>query len=171
MKYLICIIFFIILAPLAAFASDCPFGRVNDPSPGQCVLYIDKDNNNICDNGQTVLGASAVEAVNADKTNYYLWQIIIGFIIFQLIGISLIQYNKLSNKSWRKINNYLLLISFIAVVFTSLFFLGNILNIIDSKNLRSVGWLHIESGFIMILFSLEHTIRRWQDFKINKKQK
>lgn len=164
MKYFIFIIF--IFIPLSASAYDCPFGRVNDPWPGQCALYIDKDNNNICDNGQTVLGEFDTDVSNAVEINYYIWHIIIVFILFQLIGVSLIQYNKLSNKLWRKINNYLLLISFVVVVFTSLLFLGNILNIINSKNLRSVSWLHIEFGFIMILFSAEHTIRRWKDFKI-----
>lgn len=32
---------------------ECPFGMVNDPYPGSCNLYIDRDNNGICDIGQS----------------------------------------------------------------------------------------------------------------------
>ncbi|MBW2998901.1 4Fe-4S binding protein [Candidatus Woesearchaeota archaeon] len=28
---------------------DCPLGIVNDPYPGDCGIYVDKDNNGICD--------------------------------------------------------------------------------------------------------------------------
>lgn len=31
----------------------CPFGRVNDPAPGQCALFIDENNNDICDRSET----------------------------------------------------------------------------------------------------------------------
>lgn len=32
--------------------TDCPFGLVNDPAPGDCSLFIDKDGNNYCDHSE-----------------------------------------------------------------------------------------------------------------------
>lgn len=29
--------------------ASCPRGEVNDPYPGMCGLYVDKDNDDICD--------------------------------------------------------------------------------------------------------------------------
>ncbi|MBN1162524.1 DUF4405 domain-containing protein [Patescibacteria group bacterium] len=31
---------------------DCPFGRINDPSPGLCNRYVDSDGNDICDHSE-----------------------------------------------------------------------------------------------------------------------
>ena len=31
------------------FETECPHGLVNDPYPGKCGLYMDKDSNQICD--------------------------------------------------------------------------------------------------------------------------
>lgn len=30
-------------------ATRCPKGKINDPYPGHCRLYTDRNNNNICD--------------------------------------------------------------------------------------------------------------------------
>ena len=29
--------------------TDCPFGEINDPFPGSCGRYIDRNGNDICD--------------------------------------------------------------------------------------------------------------------------
>jgi len=39
----------LIISPLVFAWNDCPKGITNDPAPGICRLYIDTDNNNICD--------------------------------------------------------------------------------------------------------------------------
>jgi len=162
MKYLILSILFFLTA-LPVFASSCPFGLINDPFPGQCALYIDENQDGFCDNSQDIPDLAG--SINTGfTTKYYVWQIVLGFIIFELMGISLIQYNKLKQVLWRKINNYGLLISFIVVFFTSLIILANLAAIIKAANLRLIIWLHAESGLIMILFSVEHLIRRWRYF-------
>lgn len=167
MKYFIINIFLLILA-MPVLAYNCPFGYVNTPYPGHCNLYIDQNNNNLCDNSQNLdaleIKYAQTNDISQSKTNYYIGQIILIFIIFQLTGISLIQYNKINKLQWRKINNYGLLISFIFIFITSLIFLINLTNIWQIQNLRTINWLHIESGLIMILFSLEHLARRWQHY-------
>ena len=32
--------------------TDCPFGRVNDPYPGECGRYTDGNNDGVCDLSQ-----------------------------------------------------------------------------------------------------------------------
>jgi len=172
MRYIIIlsIIFFILPSSTPIIAYNCPFGYVNDPYPGLCALYIDQNNDNICDNSQNILNTTKIDRdeISNSKTNYYIWQITLIFIIFQLIGISLIQYNKLNKIQWRKINNYALLASFIVVVFTSLILLSGVIPFRQlggqAINLRIVKWLHVESGLIMIFFSVEHIIKHWRCF-------
>jgi len=173
MKYLISLLFLFILFPLTVQAADCPFSRVNDSFPGQCVLYTDQNKDNFCDNSQNFAeddiknnNDNIIQAnqANNKNMNYYIWQIITFFLIFQLLGIFLMQYNKLKQRHWRKINNYGMLISFCFVFITSLFILLNASGTIQSNNLRSIIWLHTESGLVMILFSIEHIIRHWRYF-------
>ncbi|KKS31340.1 hypothetical protein A2380_02820 [candidate division WWE3 bacterium RIFOXYB1_FULL_43_24] len=46
-------IFIITTGRTAIYAwDDCPKGTVNDPYPGDCVRYIDTDNNGICDHSE-----------------------------------------------------------------------------------------------------------------------
>lgn len=33
-------------------SNSCPHGLVDDPYPGSCGLYVDKDKNNICDHSE-----------------------------------------------------------------------------------------------------------------------
>jgi hypothetical protein len=168
------LLFILSLTPVLAY--ECPFGRVNDPYPGQCALYFDSDNNQICDYGQNldngipgVNQAQAVEALpsaTAVPIDYHITDIIFLFIIFQLTGISLIQYKKLKPTLWRKLNNYALLATFFLTIVTSLVYLGNLTGSWRTESIKIISWLHIESGFIMILFSLEHAVRRWRHFRI-----
>ena len=173
MRYIIFLFIIYNLFVSPAFAYNCPFGYVNAPFPGHCSLYIDQNNDNLCDNSQSpeALKINYTDSNNSGqaKTNYYIGQIILMFIIFQLTGISLVQYNKISKFHWRKINNFSMLISFIITLITSLIILLNLTSITQSSGLRTITWLHIESGLIMILFSIEHILRRWRNFQVRRK--
>lgn len=46
---------FVIISTNISFAQDCPFGITNDPYPGKCGRYTDKDQNWFCDFGQTTI--------------------------------------------------------------------------------------------------------------------
>ncbi|MFH1427478.1 MAG: hypothetical protein ABIG60_03030 [Patescibacteria group bacterium] len=166
MKYLLfsLLIFSLFISPV--FAYNCPFDRINDPFPGQCILYTDKNNDQICDNSQNLIDTQnqLTNKENNNMANYYFLEIILFFIIFQLLGISLVQYNKLKKYSWRKINNFLLLATFAIVLSSSLIILANLAQILKTENLRLINWLHTEAGLIMILFCLEHLVRRWRYF-------
>lgn len=34
---------------------SCPGGQINDPYPGSCGFYTDKNNNSLCDSGENTL--------------------------------------------------------------------------------------------------------------------
>lgn len=54
MKQLIVTILLFLSIGSVAFATDCPRGLVDDPYPGECGLYVDKNNNGICDYSEEV---------------------------------------------------------------------------------------------------------------------
>lgn len=64
-KVFLLVLFFSL--PLSAQAqSDCPIGMINDPAPGACSRYVDRDGNNLCDlsefevAGQADAGAQSI---------------------------------------------------------------------------------------------------------------
>ncbi len=66
---LLIVIFFL---SLTVIADTCPFGIYDDPYPGQCNKYIDKDNDGICDlslidTSKTIVVEKEVEEVEEVK--------------------------------------------------------------------------------------------------------
>ena len=161
--FLSLLLFFILTTSVSAYS--CPYNRVNDPFPGNCSLYTDINKDNLCDNSQDLNTNVNINTSLSYMDSYYIFEIILIFIIFQLVGTSFIQYKKLKSFTWRKINLFALLISFSIVFFSSIVFLLNLADIINTENLRFFSWLHIEAGLAMILFCIEHLLRRWKSFK------
>ncbi len=169
-------IFFLTAFPV--LAEECPFGITNDPAPGQCRLYVDKNGNDYCDYGEPAKAQVAKQTETkqpqsspAQKTNFYLLEITLAFFLWQIVMIILLAKKKLPLILFRKINNYGLLLSFVVIIISSLPFLGQITDIYQSSSLRFWTLIHTDSGWIMILLSLEHTIRRWRFFLPIKKLK
>lgn len=163
---------------LPALAEECPFGVTNDPAPGQCRLYTDKNGDNYCDYGEPdkTPAAKSIETKQtqspaAQKTNFYLLEITLAFFLWQIAMIILSAKKKLSPMLFRKINNYGLLLSFIVIIISSAPFLLRAADIYQLSNLKFWSLIHTDSGWIMILLSLEHTIRRWRFFLPAIKQK
>ena len=163
----------------AAFAGvvhsyDCPYGRVDDPYPGSCSLYVDENNDNICDNSQELAAASDSTPSGEQNTqqknagsaskDYNTIELMAAFLIFQLLGISLVDYEKISVLKWRRVNNWILLFSFLVMFFTSIALLLSIEFGISFGKLGNIRNLHVISGIVMVLFSLEHVVRRWRCF-------
>jgi hypothetical protein len=170
------IIFFATAFPV--LATECPFGVTNDPAPGQCRLYTDKNGNDYCDYGEPAktqvakpVETKPVQAPAVPKTNFYLLEITLAFFLWQIVMIVLSAKKRLSPMLLRKINNYGLLLSFIVIIISSAPFLAQTAGIYRSPNLKFWSLIHADSGWVMILLSLEHTIRRWRFFLPIKKQK
>jgi hypothetical protein len=49
--------------------SSCPYGEVNDPSPGKCHRYVDQNGNGICDYSevQDVSSSVSTQSVEVDE--------------------------------------------------------------------------------------------------------
>ncbi|MBU2592236.1 MAG: hypothetical protein ABH867_02750 [Patescibacteria group bacterium] len=58
---------------------ECPFGRVDDPYPGSCNLYIDSDNNQLCDIGQS---SSVVWGGEQKETNISFWYLFVPAAVY-----------------------------------------------------------------------------------------
>ncbi|WP_456371517.1 hypothetical protein [Methanocaldococcus sp.] len=52
MRKLLTILLFLSILTLSYAWNDCPFGKVNDPYPGMCRMYIDTNHDGICDHSE-----------------------------------------------------------------------------------------------------------------------
>ncbi|MFH1470458.1 MAG: DUF4405 domain-containing protein [Candidatus Micrarchaeota archaeon] len=53
----------------SAFAwDDCPYGLVNDSYPGQCVRYVDTNNNAVCDHSESAPTSLSATAPKENST-------------------------------------------------------------------------------------------------------
>lgn len=78
------------LTPGTTFAwDDCPKGLVNDPYPGECVRYIDTDNDGICDHSQPAPEdrETSTQSADAESDNSQKLFPTIGIVFIHLIGI------------------------------------------------------------------------------------
>lgn len=121
----------LLIFPSLVAAQECPLGRVNDPAPGACGLYLDQDKNSICDlsesekttcdNQLSKTDSVFVEEVNSLKpVDHRLGLITIVLLIAYFISLFLLNQKKISIIKHRKIWNWLLLIFFIPTAITSI---------------------------------------------------
>lgn len=58
----------ILLFPITTFAwDDCPYGKEDDPYPGDCARYVDTDNDGICDHSQPAPEDRVPEVTNSES--------------------------------------------------------------------------------------------------------
>lgn len=177
-------LFLIIKASLIAFLllpsdilawEDCPFGLINDPYPGECVCYIDTDNDGICDLSQSapldrgILNIPyEIKYKNEIKTKFDVYNFLpisLILIFFYALGSFLVKMKVISLVNHRKIWNILLLITFL---------ISGVLGILFMIRLN-FGWeitlpfnilfWHIETGIAMTFISIFHIIWHWPYFK------
>lgn len=156
------------------FANDCSHNDVNNFSLDSCLLSAKTTVQDLEEHSKFAIAHASAQGdtpitQNSQKGkagNYHTIEIILSFLAFQLAGFILVKYKKLSIINWRKINNYLLLISFVVVFLTSVLLLAELESWITLKAIGKMRAAHIIWGLVMMLFALEHTIRRWRFFKI-----
>lgn len=62
MQKIIVLLFFLLSSIPALAADDCPFGLTNDPAPGNCGLYVDRNGNYLCDRSEKDASTSSASA-------------------------------------------------------------------------------------------------------------
>ncbi len=175
MKKIIFLSALLIAIASPVLATECPFGVTNDPAPGQCRLYTDKNGNDYCDYSETAKApvSNSSEQSNGnivrsgqEEEGSSLLPMTILFFILQAVLILFVKLKKLGLSTLKKINNWLLLASFLVVAVSSAPFLLRDAGLSSISGLREWSELHTVSGWLMILFSIEHVIRRWWCFKV-----
>jgi len=136
---------------------DCPSGRLNDPFPGQCGLYVDTNSDQICDRSEGLKPASSAGG-GAE-----------GIVIFlaltaYFVHWYLVNKTKLGEKLWwlgrarfRYFWNLVLLLTFIPVAVSGLLWVLGITGF--GFNL----W-HNQMGIVFTIVVILHLLERLRYF-------
>lgn len=174
-KFLVIWVVLLTLFTQPAFGiAKCPFGRVNDPAPGQCSLYIDENNNDLCDRSETSeqpeeRGDS--RSIQTGQTNLISWWAIFMPSALYFLHWFLVKIFKdkplFSPAGLKYIWNVILLLLFIP---------GGIFGLLLGLGIKTpflVYW-HIQGGaafliiaFIHMLNHLTYYIKGWKVLGIN----
>lgn len=173
-KIVLIILFFTIgflILPTQVLAwLDCPYGKVNEPYPGSCQLYLDTDNNQTCDHSEPTPETSKETGIivqeekkgdSGQQLYFYLvfLPLAVYFIHWYLVNKTTLskKFKWLNKISFRYFWNLVLLLSFLPTAISSiLFILG-----VRSVFLLS---LHNQLGTIFVVVGLLHFFARFQYF-------
>jgi hypothetical protein len=181
MKKIIFALLLLTLIPVSTLAwDDCLHNETDCLYPGDCVRYIDTDNDGICDHSQLALedrsdkiaDAQTTKEINTSDTKdkqqksvYHLLPISLFLIVLYAISHVLSKKKIISVVNHRKIWNFLLLITFL-ISGT----LGILLIIKINFGITALPWLnvlfwHVEIGIAMFAISIFHIFWHWAYFK------
>jgi hypothetical protein len=147
---------------------DCPLNLVDESYPGSCGRYIDTNQDNLCDLSQETIIAPNTELkipltqveyksfLEKIRGRYNFLPITFLTILAYYFTIFLVKKGKLNIVNHKKIWNLLLLVSFIAVAFTSIFYLLQADFSLNFLPINQISFWHIELGIIMLVLSLFH---------------
>ncbi len=180
MKKIIFILILSILIPAITLAwDDCPHDKVDCPAPGDCVRYIDTDNDQICDHSQPAPEDRNIEITSVqttsdkdliinneqNKTTYHLIPISLLLIILYAITHILSKKKIVSVVKHRKIWNILLLITFLVSGILGILLVIRINFGIAIPLPFNILFWHVEVGIAMFVISIFHTLWHWAYFK------
>ncbi len=191
MKKIIFALLVFILIPVTVLAwDDCAKGEVL--CEGKCELFVDTDNDEICDHSQpapenrdvNVLNAKTEEEIhglisgkdlktktasesdnNKNKRVYHLLPILLFLIVLYIISHVLSKKKIISIVNHRKIWNVLLLVTFL---------ISGILGILSVIRINfgiaiplpfNILFWHVEIGIAMFIICIFHIIEHWYYFK------
>lgn len=153
--------FFIFLPKEIASWSDCPYGKINDPYPGSCGLYLDTNNNKICDRSESK--PTSEVATQTIQNRPIFWPIFLS-LSFYFLSWYLVFKTKLGEKlkwlnrlSFYYFWNLILLLTFMV---TSA---SGILLLIGTQNTSLLFW-HNQAGIVFIIVAFIHTLRHLRYF-------
>lgn len=139
---------------------DCPYGRINDPFPGQCELYTDTSSDQICDRSQPEGGVG-------DMRSFVLWA---SFIILAVYFVHwyLVNQTKLGEKFkflkpalFRYFWNLLLLLTFLPVAVSGLLWALGVTNFNFSLWHNRMGIVFTTVAFLHLLGRLGYFFKKF----------
>jgi hypothetical protein len=167
-------------------ASDCPKGLVNDPYPGQCGLYTDKNKDGICDLSQrteagqketaevsTDENAASIPAVSQerDTVNYHILHGTLFLVTAYIISLFLVKAGKIMACRNHLFWNLALSVSFAATAVTSLVLLLALTGVWQSDDIKYWSYWHVEAGYYMMVISVFHILWHGTYWRCYFKQK
>lgn len=170
----------LILIPITVLAWDnCPYNKINCPTPGECDRYIDIDDDKICDHSQPAPEDRGVEIINTQEISdedlainnkrptmaYHLLPISLVLILLYFITYILSKKKIISIINHKKIWNVLLLITFLISGILGIILIIEInFGITIPLPFNMLFW-HVEIGIAMFVICIIHIIERWNYFK------
>ncbi|MBC8526523.1 MAG: DUF4405 domain-containing protein [Candidatus Cloacimonetes bacterium] len=189
-KRFLILLIFLVLYSFSYGWEDCPFGLVDDKYPGKCALYIDTDNDSICDysqpapeNREKIEKKDTVEIYLKEEINeddniglleterelltrkYHFIPIVIGLVILYLISFVLSKLKIFTRLTHRRIWNCILLISFLL---SSIFGIMLIIRINFGLSIVlpiNILFWHVEFGIVMFVVGIFHALYNWRFYK------
>ena len=187
-KFSIFVIFILIFTFLYGW-KDCPMRETNCPFPGKCGLYVDTDNDSICDHSQYSPG-NRVKASNKDtvikdlspqklnenpvsgnepktKVKRRIYHLIPISVILTLLYIltSILSKRKIIRFGTHiKIWNVLLLISFLISGILGILLIIRVNSGLTIALPFNILFWHVEFGIAMAIISIFHIIWHWKYF-------
>lgn len=164
------------VAGLSVFGQECPRGLINDPAPGSCGLYNDRNNNGICDLSETAKATESSGGEISSQTengnlpfevgdneakksaDYHILEIVLLTTAAYFFSLAAVKKNILTAARNRALWNIILLFSFIATAATSILFLLRTDYDIVIGSLSEISFWHIEFGLIMVTVSIFHAL-------------
>lgn len=163
----------LLVLPFLAMGQACPNGKTDSSCNGECGLYVDDDNNGICDNSENATSVPEIisdapqkapfekpptpakEAPVSVKTEFIkIW--IFSWGIYLLLTI-LAKRGKMAPNLPKKIFNALLTISFSVCALSSLALLLRS-DFGYNLGITNLHQLHVESGIWLIGLALAHAL-------------
>jgi len=132
---------------------DCPYGRLNDPFPGQCGLYMDTNHDQICDRSEGLKGIKGVEGI------IIFLVLATYFVHWYLVNQTEVgkRFKFLSRAHFRYFWNLILLLAFLPVAISGLLLVFGVTNF--DFNL----W-HNKAGVIFAVVASLHLLERFKYF-------
>lgn len=155
------IFIFLLVLPIS-FASDCPYGYVDDPYV-RCGLYVDTNSDHLCDLSQEPVKTVEVIQPIIIKPRYEFVGVSIILTIIYLVSFFLYRFNKITVVLHRRIWNILLLLTFLvsAILGILLVIRINYGVLFDFLPFNMLYW-HVEAGIAMTIISLFHIGWHWR---------
>lgn len=166
-RELIMVLLLILVVPLV-FAQDCPFDNAGCEYPGECGIYVDDNNDYICDNSQIIpqnIVDLDLEQARIGKEIYNFIPVLIILFILYFLTYFLSKIRIIKLITHRKLWNFLLLITFLITGILGLLLVIRInygWNIISRFNMK---YWHVEAGISMAIISFFHILWHWSYFK------
>lgn len=136
---------------------DCPYGKINEPFPGSCELYIDTNENQICDYSESAPGNNLKEG----KLPFYLIFFTLAFYFLHWHAVNKTKLPKkfkwLNQASFRYFWNLVLLLSFLPTAVSSILLLLKVRS-------SFLPFLHNQTGIVFVTMAFLHLLARFRYF-------